>query len=718
MIAAHRPHPANEVYVTGTFDDWGKTEKLEKVGDAFEKEVTLKDANTKILYKFVVDGQWINDHEGPQEDDGSNNVNNVLHPEHIKKAPVALSSAAPESTTAALAGAVPVSSSPPGAFPETPAVESEQTFGVAPIPSSSGMGNPSEGATASTIDSSATTSKEAYDNAGEASVFPGEKKESEQTFGVAPIPSSSGMGNEGATAATIDSSATTSKEAYDNAGEGTVLPGEKEKESTFGVAPIPASSGIGNPISTKPGEVVPEQTTSHTVDSTATTSKEDYEKAGSYSFPAAGAGLAGALAAGAAAIGFGTKHENEKKLIPESSLPMGANSTEDAGPHIQSAGPQSTTAALAANVPLESEKAHVQSAGPQSTTTALAAGVPLESEKVAAGVPEQVKESLDESHQSAEAAASSEAVKHKEALEQELLTKTSTVEATGESAKEAIAAQTSYHGLATTVPKTVEESMAKADAPAEAAADPSVVAEKSALERELEAKVPKTDETGEPAPVVSAETSAVAPAATAAAATGVAAGAAASALPDRTSAGVTPGASRSAAAAISDGADDGEDLKASEHTPIVSGDKTEGDATEYAPVPTSGGAPGVSDGAAAAVCDGADIADEPAVKMMNQNETGGLTGSTDGAKDETPVTKTTETATPATAATTTTTPAKEETKAAGVPPITSTSSTTTPASATSTPTKKPAATPTTTPDATKDKKKKHRISSFFKKILN
>jgi hypothetical protein len=37
--------------VTGTFDDWGKTEKLNKVGNTFEKEVHLSDASVKVLYK-------------------------------------------------------------------------------------------------------------------------------------------------------------------------------------------------------------------------------------------------------------------------------------------------------------------------------------------------------------------------------------------------------------------------------------------------------------------------------------------------------------------------------------------------------------------------------------------------------------------------------------------------------------------------------------------
>ncbi|KAJ2966229.1 hypothetical protein NUW58_g10711 [Xylaria curta] len=44
-------HPATEVYVTGTFDDWKKTEKLEKVGDGFQKTVALPDISNKITYK-------------------------------------------------------------------------------------------------------------------------------------------------------------------------------------------------------------------------------------------------------------------------------------------------------------------------------------------------------------------------------------------------------------------------------------------------------------------------------------------------------------------------------------------------------------------------------------------------------------------------------------------------------------------------------------------
>ena len=87
--------------------------QLNKVGDTWEKDVELPNADDKILYKFVVNGQWIIDPEAPQEDDGHGNINNVLHPGRIKTkgsaAPEGLttSSAAPGSTTAAMAGSVP-----------------------------------------------------------------------------------------------------------------------------------------------------------------------------------------------------------------------------------------------------------------------------------------------------------------------------------------------------------------------------------------------------------------------------------------------------------------------------------------------------------------------------------------------------------------------------------------------------------------------------------
>jgi hypothetical protein len=47
----YREHPADEVYVTGTFDNWTKSVRLEKEGDIFSKTVDLKEPEGKIYYK-------------------------------------------------------------------------------------------------------------------------------------------------------------------------------------------------------------------------------------------------------------------------------------------------------------------------------------------------------------------------------------------------------------------------------------------------------------------------------------------------------------------------------------------------------------------------------------------------------------------------------------------------------------------------------------------
>ncbi len=119
------------------------------------------------LLQFVVDGNWVTDHTAPKEADESGNENNILEPERIVTEPTAattmLSSAAPDSTTAALAAEVPLekkdgvpsetpaadaavektegkgdSSDVPGTFPETPAAE----VSVNPLPAAPGAVNP------------------------------------------------------------------------------------------------------------------------------------------------------------------------------------------------------------------------------------------------------------------------------------------------------------------------------------------------------------------------------------------------------------------------------------------------------------------------------------------------------------------------------------------------------------------------------------------------
>ncbi|KAJ5750085.1 hypothetical protein N7533_007113 [Penicillium manginii] len=339
-----RPYDANEVFVTGTFDDWGKTVKLNRVGGIFIKEVSLP-VREKIQYKFVVDGIWTTDKRVREENDGDDNINNVLLPEEIKdSAPTqpatnaTMSGVTPDSTTAALAAAVPkeANGNLPGTFPETPGQESEQTLSV---------------------------------------------------------------------------------------------------------NPIPASGGYGNPIKLNPGEKVPDPNTLHgnTVDSTVRLDKESYEKGDSVPL-----GSAGTQSDTAGSSAF-TVPPVTKNLIPESSLPIGgpaqrAASTEQ---ELYHAGGPAQQAAMA------DPGVTIQSAAPTSTTAALAAEVPLEKNKQTNGtepveeVPEVVKESIAEAHQDPEATANKEAVAEKRDVENELHTKVPVEESAGAPAPTATAATTS-----------------------------------------------------------------------------------------------------------------------------------------------------------------------------------------------------------------------------------------------------------------------------------
>jgi len=417
-----------------------------------------------------VNGNWCTNDSTRKEDDGHGIINNVLHPEDIvDEEPVStLSSAAPESTTAALAAEVPKesekdnsNSSLPGAFPETPFAETPgsepQTFNVAPIPATSGLGNPIK-------------------------LAPGE-----------PVPEPSTL-----TENTVDS--TVKHE-----------PEPEQEASTFGVAPIPATAGAGNPIHLAPGEKVPDPSTftSNTVDSTVNTDVSSYEK--SDALPP---------------LAFTPQAERDAKggmfgippvmgtMIPESSLPMGVDAKveQDTGVTIQSSAPESTTAQLAAQVPLEPH-----------------------------AVPETVTESQQEAHVDPEASANVDAVQDKKEVEQELKETVPEAPVTSQdatitdhagaaaataataatagagafaaaiyAAKDKAAEATGMNGAANgpststadEVPSVVAESLNVGHAEPEAAASPEVVAEKSTMEQELLSEVPKTNETGSPAPAI------------------------------------------------------------------------------------------------------------------------------------------------------------------------------------------------------------------------
>ena len=426
-------------------------------------------------------------------------MNNILLPENIIKAhssgPAAtgiMSGVTPLSTTAGLAGNVPkeaerdirpesASSDVPGSIPETPFHDASE-FNVDPIPATSGIGNP-------------------------VNLAPGEK---------VPHPS------------TLTSNTVSSTARDDPSLKKSV----DKPEQTFGVAPLPATSGTGNPVSLQPGEKVPHPSefTQNTIKSHVTTDKESYENAGGApQLP----GIVTSDKEGEALGGMFKMPGIGGTMIPESSLPMGggAASEVDKGPMIQSAGAQSSTAALAGNVPLEPR-----------------------------GVPEIIQASQQEAGLGLEASGNKEAVEEKSAMENELENKVpeapASSENTGTAASEGTdaskggmgngtamatggvvaggavaAATTASHGLppsvqqsidemnkgsaiAPTVPDVVQESITESHQSPEAAGDKTMVEEKSAMEKELLSGVKREDDVGEPAPSSSAALTETAPAPT------------------------------------------------------------------------------------------------------------------------------------------------------------------------------------------------------------
>ncbi|OQN97096.1 hypothetical protein B0A48_16900 [Cryoendolithus antarcticus] len=505
ILTSHdREHPANEVYVTGTFDNWSKSTLLEKSGSAHEKTIELPETGDKILYKFVADGNWSYDHTAKSEADESGNLNNVLYPSDLKHSstskshsgPIAagaaaISSVAPGASSTKMAGKQPLTrerSMPgefpqtpgtelPGAFPETSAAGAAQQLSVNPLPAAPGAVNPTQ-------------------------TVPGEK-----------VPDASILhGN------TLTSNVHDDEELKKQ---------DQGSERAFGVAPLPATGGASNPISLAPGEKVPDASTitGNTLTSNVKLDKEAYEKSdsGAPMLPAFTPGLE-KEAAGGSIFGMPSAGGAGSTMIPESGLPMGDKAVSDLG----NMGP--TTSSVA----------------PQSSTNALAGHQPIEPR----GVPSVVSESQEKANAESEAAANPEAVQEKSALEQELKQKVPEEPATASSgtfgssgrgvtgavagglaAAGAAAAGGAYalrdkttaatgtdpasvlpksvqdqlpksNGSQTTegtsaVPAVVSESQEKAHAEPEAAANPEAVQEKSALEQELKAKVPEEPATTE-----------------------------------------------------------------------------------------------------------------------------------------------------------------------------------------------------------------------------
>jgi hypothetical protein len=425
-------------------------------------------------------------------------MNNFLTPDRITKHTPAtagiMSSVAPTSTTHELAKDVPLeksaSSDLPSALPDTSATE-PAAFSVNPIPATAGAGNP-------------------------ISLAPGEN---------VPDPSTITSNNVSST-------------VHDDM---SLAKGADEPEQTFSVEPIPATIGAGNPVHLAAGEPVPShgELTANTVDSTVRTDKESYEKA-----DAGAPVLPPVVAPEEKGTGVLDLPPVSKNMIPESSLPMGMAGvgTFDAGPIIQSAGANSTTAQMRANVPLE-EKAEVPEVVKESQEEA---GVDPE----ASAVPEEVQEKSEmekellnqipeapatsddttmavksagatvaETGAAVEAAAladgSAAAAKDKAAEGLAQPSNTEAAQTATTSAKDNVAEATglvtsSAQATTDTTPEVVKESIVESGQSPEAAAYAEPVAEKSAVEKELLSEVKLETSTGEPAPKIE-ETKALSP---------------------------------------------------------------------------------------------------------------------------------------------------------------------------------------------------------------
>lgn len=293
----------------------------------------LRVADVFTPIQFVVDGEWTTDHTAPQEKDPQGNDNNLLLPEQMDKgeetaASAALNSAHPDSTTAQLAGAVPL--------------EEKDEAGDATL--------------AKAVVNSAAPDSSSAQLAG---VVPMEEKKEEKA----------------------------EKDASPPGGYPETPAAGLEHEVK--VDPLPAAEGAINPIKLGAGETIPKEISAGAIDSHVTLDKESYEK--SDRIPGIDTELPPVTG----------------NMIPESSLPVAA-----------------------------ADEVTINTVAPESTTAALAGQVPLEEPEV----PEIVKQSQEKAHVDPEASAINEEVRGKAEVEEELLGKVpeapSTSEGTGDKGTE------------------------------------------------------------------------------------------------------------------------------------------------------------------------------------------------------------------------------------------------------------------------------------------
>lgn len=448
------PHAGEQVYVTGTFDDWTKSIKLDKVGDVFEKEVTFPDKGEKIYYKFVVDGEWTVNQAAPKENDPNGIENNFLTSESLVKSkdvpveekkedtkgePTAESSAAATADMPAKGENDAV----PGAFPETPATDLDKGFKVSPLPASEGGVNPITLAPGEPIPKSITS----QDTNAHVKLDPESYEKADTLPGVSDVatllpPVSSAMipesslpiaGANDVTISSVGPNATTVALAGEVPLEPRAPAIVKESQEKAGVDP--EASAVGEEIKEKAQveaellQKVPEAPSTAEGTAGQGTDGAEADKTVAETVAAAAAGLSATAVASTVAA---------KDAVVE----------------------QATAAAAQLPDPVKQKL-------PESVQNAIAPTAKEElRQDVSPEVPAEVKESIKEAGKSPEAAANTAAVEEKKVVEAELLKEVQAAPAVGEESKKADE---------TAEPKKAEE--ATAAKPAETAAAAAAVAE-------------------------------------------------------------------------------------------------------------------------------------------------------------------------------------------------------------------------------------------------
>ncbi len=422
---------------------------------------------------------------------------------------------------------------------ETPGSE-PQTFNINPIPATDGPGNPIKLAAGEPVPDPSTLTH----NTVQSTVKDDKDLQEPSTFGVAPIPATAGAGNpvhlapgekvpdpSTLTSNTVQSTVQTDAASYEKSD---ALPPlaftpQAERDARGGMFNLPPVSGVMIPESSLPMGVdaKTEQDTGVTIQSAAPTSTTA-ALAGAVPLEQHGVPPAPVLEsqhdAGASPEASANpeavveKEQVEQELlekVPEapaaadnsyaSNISSGAKTVAATTAAGITAGAGAVAAAIYATKDKAAKTMNQNGSTTVSDVTAKAAeitgmnGSAINDSTAAGDVPVRVVESQKEAHFAPEAASNPEAVHEKSQVEQELLSHIPKATDTGVAAP------------AVAIPSVVSESQKEAHASPEAAAFSEVVAEKKAVETELLKEIPKTNEAGEPAPALSAATTAFAP---------------------------------------------------------------------------------------------------------------------------------------------------------------------------------------------------------------